>query len=138
MRWLLGNFADPQYELTQREQWRVTKIAHESYLSPARLWGSTIAFIVGGCLLYGTTSGPLSGLLVSWGVPFGAILGIAIPCLVVILGSAWLYRFIYRTPVRRAMRELGYDICIGCGYRLEGLGNEHSICPECGTERELT
>jgi hypothetical protein len=42
-----------------------------------------------------------------------------------------------RTPfIRRALRDMGYDICEGCGYWLRGLGDDVQHCPECGAARE--
>ena len=38
-------------------------------------------------------------------------------------------------PRRRAMRERGYDVCVSCGYRLVGLDDDISRCPECGASR---
>ena len=33
--------------------------------------------------------------------------------------------------LRKRLRELGYPICIPCGYNL--TGNTSGVCPECGT-----
>ena len=44
-----------------------------------------------------------------------------------------LYALLMRRKVREAMRELGYNICPGCGYDLRG---DSSGCPECGWRRE--
>ncbi len=38
-----------------------------------------------------------------------------------------------RRKVREAMRELGYEVCPGCGYDLRGVS---SSCPKCGWRRE--
>ena len=47
-----------------------------------------------------------------------------------------MYRSLYVRPVRRAMRDAGYDLCIHCGYELRGLDTSIGRCPECGAERE--
>ncbi|MHC4429085.1 MAG: hypothetical protein ACYS0D_10870 [Planctomycetota bacterium] len=49
---------------------------------------------------------------------------------------AWVYGTIYATPVRQAMRDLGHDVCVGCGYVLSGLKPSAQRCPECGLPRE--
>lgn len=42
-----------------------------------------------------------------------------------------------RTPfIRRALRDMGYEICEHCGYWLRGLGDDVHQCPECGATRE--
>lgn len=46
-----------------------------------------------------------------------------------------IHRFI---PLyRHEVREIGYDICIDCGYWLHGLNEDVENCPECGAERDL-
>lgn len=42
----------------------------------------------------------------------------------------------YRRPTRKALRDLGYDICVTCGYWLRELPDETPLCPECGAARE--
>ena len=44
-----------------------------------------------------------------------------------------LHALLMRRKVREAMRELGYEVCPGCGYDLRGGS---SGCPECGWRRE--
>ena len=45
--------------------------------------------------------------------------------------SAWVYGRMYARPYRRALREVGVNVCVGCGYPLEGLATIDK-CPECG------
>jgi hypothetical protein len=49
--------------------------------------------------------------------------------------SAWMFRSMYVKPVRRAMRDEGWDVCIECGYDLRGLDGDSRSCPECGASR---
>ena len=49
---------------------------------------------------------------------------------------ALLQRFRFAPLFRRVVREHGYDVCLGCGYWLRGLGEDAERCPECGTARE--
>ena len=63
-------------------------------------------------------------------------MALAIVCFLVWPYSAWVYRTMYIKPVRRAMRDHGYVLCIECGYELRGLGDETERCPECGSPRE--
>lgn len=54
--------------------------------------------------------------------------------------------FLLRGSARRALRSMGFDVCVPCGYVLDGIPiREHLYCPECGTirhalrtEREVT
>jgi hypothetical protein len=50
--------------------------------------------------------------------------------------SAFMYRALYVKPIRRAMRENGFDLCIECGYDLRNLAQSSDKCPECGTQCE--
>jgi hypothetical protein len=41
-----------------------------------------------------------------------------------------------RTPfIRRALRDMKYEICEECGYWLRGLSDDVKQCPECGADR---
>ena len=51
-------------------------------------------------------------------------------------GRGRVYGAIYVRPLRNAVREHGYDVCIGCGYRLRRLGDDVDRCHECAWERE--
>ena len=78
----------------------------------------------------------LAGALVWLRVPQPRFASIALICIAVSIVAAWLYRFLYTRPVRLAMRDLGHDVCIGCGYRLQGLNADITRCPECGHARQ--
>ncbi|MCA9290864.1 MAG: hypothetical protein KDA25_07035 [Phycisphaerales bacterium] len=135
LRWLVGNYADPQYDLTRDEQRRVTALAHEKHLPRAVLLGWTFAFTLFaiGCIWAGTPL--LTPVLRLAGVPQASALGTIISGTIGTIIVIYAYRFVYARPARRAMRDLGYDICIGCGYRLDGLGSDIARCPECGSAR---
>ena len=46
-----------------------------------------------------------------------------------------LRHFRYAPHYRRAVRELGIDVCVSCGYWLRGLDDQVRECPECGWSR---
>ena len=48
----------------------------------------------------------------------------------------WVWRNIYGPHLRRAMQDVGWEVCIKCGYSLRGL-EDVKRCPECGAKREL-
>jgi hypothetical protein len=135
LRWLLGNFTDPQYALARRDQFRLSNLAHERYVSRKAFWLRTAVILA-----------PLIGFFallkpaLAW-MGYGGQTGpyvIAIGVVVVLFWpwSAWMYRSLYVGPIRRAMRQAGYDLCIACGYDLRGLPPERDCCPECGAARE--
>ena len=137
LRWLLGNFTDPQYKLSRRDQHRLSKAAHKKYLSWRRFWGFSLLVVTvpfGLAFVYGIPA--VLGWLGLSGQTPAHTWAFAIVCFLVWPYSAWVYRTLYIKPVRRAMRDHGYDLCIGCGYELRGLGDEITKCPECGATRE--
>jgi len=50
---------------------------------------------------------------------------------------AWACRVIYVRANRQALREMGFLVCLGCGYDLRGRGDAHH-CPECGAACEVS
>ncbi|MCH8344404.1 MAG: hypothetical protein IH983_10490 [Planctomycetes bacterium] len=49
--------------------------------------------------------------------------------------TLWVLRNIYGPHLRRAMQDIGWEVCIKCGYSLRGL-EDVKRCPECGAKRE--
>ncbi len=138
LRWLIGNYADPEFNLTRAQQREVTRLAHKKHLAGVTLWTWTIAMTISAWIVIGFLVRPFSSLLMQNG--FTQIAAFLSTLVILVAGvcliAAWLYRFIYVRPVRRAMRDLGYDVCVGCGYRLIGLTDDIQRCPECGHARE--
>ena len=46
-----------------------------------------------------------------------------------------IQRFRFAPHYRSAVRDLGYDVCVGCGYWLRGLDKSIKACSECGFVR---
>lgn len=135
LRWLVGNFSDPDFKLTRAQQREVTRLAHRKHLRRSTLLVWTAGMCIAGWLVVGFGWELFAGVLARAGIqPALPISGLAI-VLAVSVVAAWLYRFIYVKPVRLAMRDMGHDVCIGCGYRLTGLNAEIVQCPECGRVR---
>jgi len=42
----------------------------------------------------------------------------------------------YQHHLRGVVRQRGHEICLNCGYWLEGLGSDIDHCPECGAKRQ--
>ena len=137
LRWLIGNFTDPQYELSFRDQMRLSLLAHKHHLSATRFWSYsliTIAIPVG--IIYKYAIPAILNWLGYKGYTPAYTWAIAILIFLVWLYSAWVYRSLYIKPIRLAMRSEGYDLCINCGYELKGLGEDIDRCPECGAMRK--
>ena len=137
LRWLCGNFADPQYKLSRKEQMRLSTCAHKKHLSTWKwlLW-SVVVIALPFVLVMKFVYDPLMGkagynqhTVTYW---LGCLMMIG---LVFWPWSAWMYRTLYIKPLRRAMREAGWDLCLECGYELRALPADVSKCPECGLPR---
>jgi len=51
----------------------------------------------------------------------------------------YLFRLLrprYQYHLRGVVRQRGHEICLSCGYWLEGLGSDIDHCPECGAKRQ--
>ncbi len=81
-----------------------------------------------GPLLIGPT-GPVNHFMLI------VVLAILVLCAAQIVTTVWVLRNIYGPHLRRAMRDVGWEVCIKCGYSLRGL-EDVKRCPECGAERE--
>ncbi len=134
LRWLLGNFADPQYRIPRREQFQLSNIAHARYLSRRAFWLRT-ALILLPILVSLKLIKPILAWLGYAGQTGPYLLALASIVFFFWPWSAWMYRSLYVRPVRRAMREAGYDLCLGCGYELRGLDESITRRPECGEAR---
>lgn len=137
LRWLIGNFTDPHYCLPRKEQTRLSNVAHKRHLSTVRfmLWTLVIVapFVLFLAFIFPWIMGSIgfnSQSSAYWGVLFASIFIVFWPW------SAFMYRALYVKPIRRAMRESGFVLCIECGYELRHLSPTTDKCPECGAKRE--
>ena len=138
LRWLIGNFTDPQYRIPLKEQMRLSSVAHKRHLSTVRFLLWTLIVIVAPFVLFlGFIFPWIMGSIginahsrTYWRVVFVMIFVVFWPW------SAFMYRALYIKPIRRAMRESGFDLCIECGYELKQLSPTTDKCPECGAKRE--
>jgi hypothetical protein len=136
IRWLFGNFTDPQYKLPWRQQFSLSNQAHRRYVTESTFLSRTILIVAPFLLLL---------ILVRPGLVYFGYGGRNLPFLIVTGAlvmlfwpwSAWMYRSMYAGPIRKVMREVGNDVCIECGYELRGLGDDIKRCPECGANRDI-
>lgn len=136
LRWLFGNFAEPDQPASRRKQREISRAAHEHHMPEGKLFRWTMLAIVLPAVLLLQLALPatlehlgLSGR----NVPYLAGIGIII--LIVWVLSAFVYGHLYRRSVRRAMRDAGMAVCEECGYELDHLPASSTRCPECGHER---
>ncbi len=137
LRWLIGNFADPQYRLPRSEQKDVSWLAHERYMPGARLaFWTVLTLVLPTVLLITFAVPPILRWLGYAGGSMAHTIAVGVVALLAWPISAVVYGHLYAKPVRRAMRDRGYDICVGCGYLLNELPPDVDRCPECGRPRE--
>ena len=132
LRWLLGNFADPQYDLDRKEQFRLSNEATEHFFPKRGFAVWTIASVAAAlaAMKYLPKLNPID---------FGSanlefVVCTAVVILVFWIWIAWIYNRVYQRSMRQAMRRNGHDVCIECGYLTTGLAKRSTKCPECGAE----
>ena len=137
--WIQLGLIDANLPLTadQRRQ-----IARDAYRRAWRDWGFRLKMI-GACLALPVAVAACGYIIISWLATFASI-KIAAPIGMLSAGALCIFVFgrliwrLQRRAFRLALRDLGYDICINCGYWLRDLHADTATCPECGAEREAT
>jgi len=67
---------------------------------------------------------------------FTSVAGCLLGALVVYLIALMIGRRPWIIAARHAVRDIGRDVCVRCGYWLRGLADDVPACPECGMKRE--
>ena len=134
VRGLLGNYLEPQWSLDAAQRREVHRIAHRKYLSRTTLFGLTAVWLVAILVSLKLFQSALGVSLAMFGLGRVAaeFLSHAFIVVPLIVAGSWTFRFVYLRPIRRAMRDLGYNVCLKCGYWLKGLDDRTPSCPECG------
>jgi len=84
---------------------------------------------------------PIAAWLQSLGlgrIPARVIGASAVSLATVVIGFVigyWVLWGLLLRAFRGAMREIGRDVCVQCGYWLRGLDDGVTRCPECGGAR---
>jgi hypothetical protein len=138
LRWLWLDLVPPELNLSTAQRVELARRIKESTLTPGERrrhrWiimpaalGLAVALgagaIAAALMQRHFASGPALLFAVTW---FGLWW----------IGFARLVAFSNRGRTCSALRGLGYDVCVRCGYWLRGLGDDVKHCPECGAERE--
>lgn len=135
MSLLFPRFVDSAVPLTKAQR----KIARDRAWSRWRRnkWNLAIYFASFGCLIAALSLAVLSSVkVINSAMPgYGGVLFFTAYWAIVWLTYRLLQHFRYAPHYRRAVRELGIDVCVGCGYWLHGLDDQIKECPECGWSR---
>ncbi len=133
LRWLILDYVPPDIKLTPRQRRDLRRKA-----SDGDVYISWIDKFYG---FLGITCSFLIVLAIPLNIALGIPLKVAVFPLVfagiwvILTGLRWMSA---RRATFEALREMGYDVCLKCGYWLRGLGDEVKRCPECGWRREAT
>ena len=113
-------------------------LAHRKYLSSKQLALWTLGLVAGSFLTMGLGRAALASLLFKSGLswPVASMSSLVTISTAAVVFAAWMYRRLYRKPILLAFRELHFEVCVECGYRLQGLDETVTRCPECGAVRE--
>jgi hypothetical protein len=137
-RWLILDYVPPELALTHAQRREATRRMYTiRWRFPAFRWVLVLLTIIG-VAIPGIGGRMLGEFLFRVGLPefWAGALGVG-PALLLHVGLMLLiFSLVYVRPMRRALREMGYDVCVRCGYWLRGLDNTVVQCPECGAARE--
>ena len=126
LRWLIFDYVPPDIKLTSQQRRELRHKAKDAYVPiswKAELLGFLISLplIVGWIILLLAMATPLLFPVMVAGI------------WVILTGLRWLFG---RRATYAALGQMGYDVCLKCGYWLKGLSDEVKRCPECGWRRE--
>jgi len=134
-RWLIGDYADPEFMLTRKERSEIARLAQAEVVRTRSIFVFSFVCVLPPAFLALWLLPHLLGFLHLAGQNVPYMIGLAVIVLLFWPWSAWAYARVYGKPCRLAMLKLGRLVCVDCGYRLEGLGPEITRCPECGSPR---
>ena len=134
LRWLILDYVDPQLNLTKAERRRIQHHAVLLAKSEEMLSGHKILRPKQRILPFVMIAFGWVPLVVLGMRPRGleVLLIFATLALVGWIFVAWMTSSTWRPFVLRALHDLGYPVCVKCGYLLRGLGDVMQRCPECG------
>lgn len=133
--WLVNNFANPHVRLTIQQRRDTLRLAHKRY---GKRWYTPLVFLSGFLPVFSLLVLPTA--LQAWlasllGVSKSNVMWILVGFL--LLGNwlwmMWVNARLYTKPFRRALRDRGVRVCVGCGYLLDGI-EQPGVCPECGAQ----
>lgn len=135
--WLFNRFEDPQLTLTREQRKEAMAIVHDEYLRGSLVTFTLLAVLPPIWLLLVLLMWArqwLSTLLGTSQMNAGLLI-IGVVVVFVWPWSAFMYGRFYAKPYRRALRDMGIDLCVNCGYSRVGIVDDIQ-CPECGQRPE--
>ena len=107
LRWLFGNFTDRQYRMSVRDQMRLSNRAHEGFVSGRAFMRWTVLVVLPPFVVAFVLLTPVLGWLGYGGDSLAWTIASIVLLFLFWIWSAWMYRYLYIKPIRRAMREAG-------------------------------
>lgn len=136
-RWLLLGYVHTQLPISREERRAVEKRANA--IAGRRKFFVFKLATVSVILLGGFVGcGPIAAVWLwrqqGFHPIFALIVGVMTAAFGVVAYSMLVWRW-YTLPMRQALNELGYNVCVRCGYWLRDLDPDTPSCPECGAPR---
>lgn len=133
--WLLFQYAPPDLKLSRAQKREARQRTWRLY----RTTISSLAICLGTATLLGVVYGGVImlidavylGRLYPIVVVFGPLVVVALTWMAIAFAGRWIYGKAHY----QALRDMGFDVCMRCGYWLRGLPATAPQCPECGALR---
>lgn len=138
-RWAYQGFVDAHLELDDETQREVERRMN-AYAAKLPAFNWTLLIMSGGVIplvIFGTD--PWAGWLratFGWSTQLAGVVAALSLSFIWIGGCLAIFMKIYVPALRRALRDVGYEICVSCGYWMRGIADDSTKCPECGSERQ--
>ncbi len=133
MSFLVPDYINRDLPLTNHQRKAIRKEAWRLWMKD---WRNVFIYLAVNAVMLG---GAVCGARLVYGpgqfvsLPAGTLL-----IILVLFVNSLFYRFRFAPLVRRVIQRHGYEICIKCGYWMQGLTTDAERCPECGAPREST
>lgn len=137
-RWLHLGYVHTQLPLSKEERRAVEKRANV-IAGRGKYFTFKLAFVSALMLGIGIGGSMIAGIWawIQFSLhPLVFLIGWPFACLIIAFVYSRIVRRWFTRPTRIALNEMGYNICVRCGYWLRDLGADVQRFPECGAERE--
>jgi hypothetical protein len=135
LRWLWFDYVPREIQLDASQR---TDLAHTMRWHHHWNWTQSLAFALVLAAIIAVNiwaMGPIVRLIPALSSSVVSIILRILSAVVAWVTVAWIRRSNAEPATAQALRELGFDMCIECGYWLRDLRADQSSCPECGATR---